>query len=394
MKNYIGYLLKSKITLNVKGRNIERFIKRLKNNNIEILKIKNILNDEIIVKIYYEDYKKIIEIKTIYEITKIDYYGFIGFKNKILNNKFIILCVFISSIFVYLLSNIIFDIEILTNDSKMSNLLISELENYGIKKYNFKKNYTDIQLIKKEIINNYKDKIDWLEIENIGTKYIIRYEPRIINEDNKKTNFRHIIASKDAIITDMDISNGQIVKGINSYVKKGDIIVSGYISMNDNIKDTVSSTGNVYGETWYQVTINYPFKYFEKIETGNNNKVLVITFLNNKIELFNFNKYKTKNINEHILLKNNLLPIYISLQEQKETKIINENNTEEDAINKAIDKAKKQIEKTLEDKEYIKEYKILKKYSNDKEIGLKIFFSVIEDITEYQTIDKYQENLE
>ena len=52
MKNYILYILKSKLNLNVCGNNIERFIKRLKNNDIEILNIVKISDNEVNIKIY------------------------------------------------------------------------------------------------------------------------------------------------------------------------------------------------------------------------------------------------------------------------------------------------------------------------------------------------------
>jgi len=45
----------------------------------------------------------------------------------------------------------------------------------------------------------------------------------------------------------VESSNGQIIRGQNDYVKKGDIIISGYISLNGSVKETVSSLGNVYG---------------------------------------------------------------------------------------------------------------------------------------------------
>ena len=60
MKNYFLFILKSKLNLKIKGNNIERIIKRLKNNNIEILNIKYIIiiyNNLLIEKsVHYEYY--------------------------------------------------------------------------------------------------------------------------------------------------------------------------------------------------------------------------------------------------------------------------------------------------------------------------------------------------
>ena len=393
MKNNILFLIKSKLNLNVKGPNIERFIKRLKNNNIEILNITYISDIEINIRIYKYDYDNVIKLKTIYDINILDYYGIVKIKNNIFNNKFIIIFILIALIFMYVISNIIFSIDIITNDSKMENVLLLELNELGIKKYKFKKDYNQLQLIKKKILSNHKDELEWIEIENLGTKYIVRYEPRIKNKEDEIKKYRNIIAKKDSVIKFMNISSGQIVKEVNSYVKKGDIIVSGYIDLDGNIKDTVSSNGTVYGEVWYKVTINYPYKYKEKYETGKKNKVLVIKILNKEIELFNFNKFKTKNTIDNTILKNNILPIKFINQLQKETKIIDENNTEEELIQKAINLSKKKIEEKLNNDEYVSDYKVLNMTKYNDSITFNIFFTVLEDITDYQEIEKYEEEI-
>ena len=391
MKNSVLYLLESKLNINIKGHNIERFIKRLKNNNIEILNIIYISADEINIKVYKKDYDKVIKLKTIYEIEIIDYYGLIKTKNNLLSNKYIIIFILISLIGLYLITSLIFEVDVVTSDSKMENILINELKEYGIKRYRFKKNYMELQDIKNKLLSNHKEELEWIEIENVGTKYIIRYEPRIKNKINDDTPFRHIIAKKNGIIRDMNISSGQIIKEIDSYVRKGDIIVSGYISLNSNVKDTVSSKGNVYAETWHKVTITYPYRYKEIKETGNSKEVLVIQLLNRDIELFNFNKYKTKKTKNKTILKNNILPFKLVKQNQKETIIIDEDNSEEDLIEKAINLSKGRLEDKLKKGEYVKDYKILNKTKHSDSITLNIFFNVVEDITEYKQIEEYVE---
>ena len=191
----------------------------------------------------------------------------------------------------------------------------------------------------------------------------------------------------------MYILSGEIIKSKNTYVKKGDAIVIGYISLNDNVKDTVRSEGKVYGECWYNVTVTYPYRYYEEIETGNNKKIFVIKYLNKEIELFNLKKYKSKKTKNNILISNNILPISFIYQKQKEIKILDEKNTEKELIEKAIKYSNKKIESRLKEKEYIENYKILSKENHEDSITLNIFYSVIEDITDYQIIDEYKEDI-
>ena len=273
----------------------------------------------------------------------------------------------------------------------MKEKLLDELSSNGLKIYSFKKDYKELQIIKKKILEKYKQEIDWLEIENIGTKYIVRFEPRLNNPINEENKLRHIIAKKDAIIYSLDISNGQIIKNKNDYVKKGDVIVSGYIYLNENIKDTVSSNGNVYGEVWYEVTVTYSLKYKEEILTGKNNNVYVIKLLNKNIELFNFKHYKNKKVKSKVLLKSNILPFSFEKQYQEELKVKNEDNTIEDATNKAVDAGTKKIEDNLGENEFILNKKILGSFNDENNVTVKIFYSVIENITDYQNIEEYKE---
>ena len=392
MKNSLYNYFIDKVNLKITGINIERFIKRLKNNNIEILYLKNIKKG-IIIKIYKKDYEKVLKLKTIYEIDVIGYNGLISIKNKIINNRFIIFSILICFVFLYLLTSLIFKIDIITNDKKMEEKIRNELEKNGISLYKFKKDYNKLQQIKLNIISKFRNEIEWIEIENIGTKYIIRYEPRIINTKKESNEYRNIIAKKDSVINDMYVLSGQIIKSKNTYVKKGDVIVSGYIYMNENIKDTVRSEGIIYGECWYNVTVTYPYKYYEEKETGNSKNIFVIKLINKDIELFNFNKYKYKKINNKTIIKNNLLPLKLVYQNQKEIEIINENNNEENVIKKAIEYSNKKINSKLKKGEYIKKYKVLSKDYNEDSITLNIFYSVIENITDYQNIEEYKEEL-
>ena len=66
MKNNFLNKMTNKIKLNIKGKNIERFIKRLKSNNIDLLKIEKIKYNEINITVYKRDYERIIELKTVY----------------------------------------------------------------------------------------------------------------------------------------------------------------------------------------------------------------------------------------------------------------------------------------------------------------------------------------
>lgn len=392
MKNKIIYNLKSKIKLIITGKNINRFIIRLNNNNIDILKSNQINKEQIEIIIYEKDLEKVIKLKTIYNIEKKEEYGLIKIKKEINKNKYIIISMILGYALLIFLCNIIYEVDIIHNDEETRNFLKQELKSYGIKEKTLKKDYKKIEQIKKEIINKNRDKIEWLEIETIGTKYVVRVETRIIKEQEQQPNNRNIIAKKDAIIKKIEAEQGQIIKEINNYVKKGDIVISGNIYVENEIKNTVPAQGKIYGETWYEINISYPFIYNETKLTNNKKKVITIKILNKTIELTK-NKFKNKKIEEKPIIKNNLIPISITLQNQTEQNVIEQILTKEEALEKAEQLGIEKIKSNLKENEYIINHKILNTNIKENELELNMFFAVYEDITDYETIIK-EENIE
>lgn len=388
MKNEIINKFKSKIKINIKGKNIERFIRRIIKNNIEIIKLEQIKYNEINIIIYKEELEKIENIKTIYEIEIKRNYGYERLKDILKKNKYILLFLIIGLCIIYTLSNMIFEIEIVHNDKKIRELLKEELKNYGIDKYHFKKNYHTKEKIKLNLLNKYNDKLEWIEIEEVGTKYIIRVEERILNEKEESLENRHIIAKKNGIIIDIDATKGEIVKNINDYVKKGDIIISGNIYLNENITSKTPAIGKVEAETWYTVDITYPYHYKDITLTNDKKTVYTLKIFNNYYDLFNFNKYKTKQVENKTILKNNFLPIKLLKQQQIKTIEIDETYDKKEIITKAITKAKKELLNKLNNDSEILNYHILSKEENKEGVKLKLFFSVKENITDYLKIEE------
>ena len=261
MKNKFLYKFKSKIKLCVTGRYIERFLHKLAHNNIQLLNIEY-SKDCIFITIYQEDYPNILKLKSIYDINVVDASGFIKIKKLFSVNKVLIGAIIFGLSLLLFLTNVIFKVEIIHSSSDVRNFLINELKTFGVKEYTLKKNFKDIAEIKNQILLKYPEKIEWLEIESIGVKYVVRVELREIPDKKEELVQRHIVAKKDALIKKINAFEGMVVREINNYVKKGDIIISGNILLNDETKGVVCASGEVYGEVWYTLTVEYPFTYY------------------------------------------------------------------------------------------------------------------------------------
>jgi len=369
------------VILKVSGRLIKKFIKKLCDNGINLYKIKEIDKSEVYIYISKTDLDKVLELGIIYDIEVVGHTGYLQFLNLIKKNIFVIISFIISIIFVIFLSNLVFEINIVSNNTNIRNILIEELKNEGIYKYSIKKNYEDLSLIKENLLNKYSDILEWVEIEHVGVRCIVRIEERIVSNIEESNEKYHIVALKDAVIKDVKASHGDIVKGINKAVKKGDIIISGSIYLNEELKENIGARGKVMGEVWYNVEVSYPLTYYEETINGAGKIRYSFKLFNKEINLF---RKDGKIIKEKLFESK-----YFSLFKNTiyDVKVIDEVYNYDEAIKLAQEKARKQMESKLDKDEYIIHEKSLKVSLNDSKIVLDMFYSVYEDITGYERID-------
>ena len=229
--------------------------------------------------------------------------------------------------------------------------------------------------------------MEWIEIIESGTKYIVRTEERKINKTEKNHQYQNIVAKKNAVITKIKAYQGEKVKVVNDYVKKGDVIISGYITHPDNTQTPTMAKGVVYGEVWYKISLNYPFVYQEEKLTGATKTIYVLNFLNKRLSIFDFKKYKSFKSKDKILLSNSLSNISLIKEKQYELKVKDEVYPEDIAITKAKDYIKIKLKKDNPNIKKIKDITITHQEENEQTLDLSLFITAIENIGAVSKID-------
>ena len=375
--------------VSIKGKNISRFLYKCKNNNINILNIKNISHNEVIIKINRNDYSKLLKIKSVYKLEIINATGLLKFKELIKKNLVIIIMSFLGLLFLFVLTNTIFGIKIISNNKKLNKIILKKLEYYNIKKYKLKKSYNEIQKLKKELLNEFNDSIEWIEISDVGTKYEVKIVERKINRKMDNSDYINIVAKKSGIIKDIYAQTGEKQVDLNTYVNKGDIIISGIIKKGEEEKKYVHAKGSVYAEIWYDVTIEFPLNYTEKIYTNNKKNTFYIKLNNKYIKLKKFKNIESRSIKK---LSNRLVPFEIGIEEEKEVKIINDKYTIDEALKRAKEKAKEKVLQSLDKDEYVIDQKVLNFYEKNSKIVLDMFFTCYEEISKEEKFESTNEN--
>lgn len=375
----------------ITGKDVKRFLHNLHKMHIEFLNI-TFFKNSVIIKVSKEDYKKILSIKTIYEIEVVKVYGLAYIEYFIKRYFIFFIILLLGALLFFGLTHIVFEVEVVHNDKDLRNLILEELKQEGIYKHGFTVTYQKKEKIKANILKKYKDKIEWLEIEKQGTKYTVKVEERKKNSEITNTTCQNIVAKKNGIIKKITSSTGEVVAKKDQYVKEGDILISGTIHNKEIEVAKVKAEGLVYAETWYTVNIELPYHYHEEIKTENKQRTLRIQWFQNNTHLFAFKKYKNYNDQDIFTLKSPLLPISLALTDMEEVNIIDKVYTKENAVIAAKELAQQRLKNKLgEDIEILYE-KNLKISEENSKIIVVMFYKVYENITDYEEISPDIEN--
>lgn len=368
MKHYITIRLKTNKKSNV----------LLKLNKINA-NIKNIIyqKDFLVFDILVEDLKKVRKYLVSTKIEIISDTGIYKFKKILKKNLLLIMGAIFAIIIFCILSNIIVSVNVIHTSSEIRTILYEALETRGVKNLTFKKSYQEYEAIITDIKNEYKDKIEWLEIDVEGMTINVRVEERIINSYDKEYNYCHIVAKKSGIIKNVLTEKGVAIAQINDYVEKDEILITGEIKLNEEVKNNVCASGLVYAEVWYNAHVNLPLFYKEKTRTGKMRYNFMIKKDNSEYVILK-SRVENKEI-ENILL-GSFGGYKFYLQKEYEVNIQTKKYTEEEAIIKAQEEIYEKLAvKGIEKKDKITE-KVLKKNIINDTLDIDMFITIKEQI--------------
>lgn len=382
----MGDILINFFWIEIKGKNLKYILNKIFKLDINILNIKY-YDNRVLLKVSYDDYKKIKTIKTTYEINIIKTSGKKKFYDDFFKYKTTVISFIISVFFVILLSNFVFFIDIETSNNNLKNIIRKELNYNDITLFSIKKSYSSLNNIKTNIRNNHKDNIEWIEIENDGVVTKVKVIERIKRDINSDNEYKDIVAEKDGFIRKIYSNKGQLLKNIDDYVRKGEVIISGNIFRNDEVIDKVHASGKVYAEVWYVVKVNGDIKY-QTLEEDKGYFKLTLKTNGKEFDIFKFRKdVDSTKINK--LFNNKFFSLYFENEKVYNKK---EASYSDNELKKILEvKAKKSILDTLEKDEYITYQKTLKKTKENGKMYIEVFFKVYEDIAKEENIKEIED---
>ena len=268
-----------------------------------------------------------------------------------------------------LLTNLIIKVNVNTSDNILKNQVIVSLKNHDIKPLSFKRNYDELMKIKASLLDEYKKEIEWLEIKRVGMTYQVYLVKRINNLDIKRADYCNIYAKKEGLITRVIYDQGELVVNQNNVVKKDDLLITGKIIFNDEIKNYVCASGKVYAEVWYTINLSIPVtKTIKKVS-----KKYHYNLYYNDYNLLNhqYSNYELKTIKKFNKFR---------IVKENQAHEIKAPLSKEQLVKEADTLIKNKLDIKLNKDYTIINQKVLKKTINDSTMDMVVFISVEENI--------------
>ena len=348
--NYIlGY-----VNILVEGYFVEKFINICNKQKIFLWNLKRSKTTIIYANVSIKDFKKLKPIaqKTKCKIKIKSKKGLPFIFNKYKKRKIFVIGLAMVLITIFTLSKFIWNIEVIGNEKINADEIIQIANENNLKIGKFKNKVDTKKIINKLRLE--RDDIAWIGIEIKGTNAIIKIvesipKPNIIDDEE----FCNIVATKDAIIKKISAQNGTPVVKEGEIVKKGTVLIAGWLEGKYTGTRYVHATGSVQGKVWYTQKERIYFKQQKKEQTGNVENKYSLNINNFKI---NFNKgvskfknYDTIETNKKVKLFSNFyLPIELIKITNTEVNITDITYTLEEAKNIGIEKAKQELNNKIE----------------------------------------------
>ena len=373
------------LKISVKGYYIERFINICKNNKITIWNLKRKDSIELNLNVRIKEFKEICKIakKTGCKIKIKNKKGIPFLLHKYKKRKIFFILLILLVLIIGLSSCFVWNVEIKEENGYELENIREDIEKAGLKSGVFKGKINTKEIINK--IRLERKDIAWMGIELKGTNAIVKLvksdeKPDIINEDE----YCNIISDKEGIITKISVQNGTANVKVGDTVKKGDILVNGWMEGKFTGIRYVHSLAEIEAKVWYTESIKIPYKVTETGYTGNEEEKYGIKFNNFQI---NFTKkYSKFKIYDTIETENKIklfsdfyLPISIVKTIYKEQEKIEKTYSVEEAKNIGIKQLEEKLDEKIENKNNIVN-KNINTYEQADGVLVYVTYEVLENI--------------
>ncbi|GIP39612.1 hypothetical protein J31TS4_28920 [Paenibacillus sp. J31TS4] len=290
----------------------------------------------------------------------------------------------------FLLTSVVWKVEVLGLEKLGEDVVLDKAGEIGIYRLQWKFRLQDPDKMASELHRRLPDAA-WVGVEVEGTHVHIRVVESTRPDPRQLTGPRHLIASKNAIITEILADKGKPLVQPHSYVRQGDVLVSGLIGAEGGNQQLVAASGKVKGLVWYTSDIEVPLSRTLKTYTGEQYKRFYLVFGSRALQITGYGKEdysRSETIPDRKTLhwRNYVLPVGWLTEEVKEVKESELAIRPEEALAAGLERGRADVLAGAGEEARITGEKILSQREENGKLLLTVHFEVEERIDTEQLL--------
>ncbi|GIP35831.1 sporulation protein YqfD [Paenibacillus sp. J2TS4] len=382
--------IKGYITIELRGERLEELINLAVATRLVLWDIRIIKEQLAEVNLSISDFYRLRPLlkKTGCRLHILHRYGLPFFLDKLGKRKFFVAGVFFFLAGLFLLTSLVWKVEVEGNEKLMTVEILEKAKQLGIYEYQWKFRLKNQEDLARELHNQLPGAA-WIGVQVEGTHIRIKVVESASPEEREPMNPRHLVATKNAVVTQILAEKGKPVVQPNQYVREGDVLISGWIG-NEANQQTVVSQGQVKGLVWYTSTIETPLVRKYKTYSGNSFKRFYLVFGNRALQLTGYgHKYEASesaSSRKTLQWRNYGLPVGWLNEKVREVHLLEEPLEKEAAREIGLERARADLLQEAGKESKIIAEKILKEQEENGKLVMEVHFEVEENIAVEQPI--------
>ena len=239
---YTGY-----VQVKAFGKGTERLINNLTRRGITVWDVKRAGNDVLVFNMDIADISKLRQIvrKSDCKVSFIQGKGIPFLWKRTLRNSGFLVGIFAFLFCIFILSNMVWGIEIHNAKPETEHRIRKELDRMGVKVGKLQFNVDDVDTIQSKLSDRIEE-LTWVGVELKGTTFHFQVVEKQQPKKIEATSPQNLVAKKKAIITQMFVEKGKSIVKVHDYVGKGQLLVSGIIG-SETKPEIIPAKGNYKG---------------------------------------------------------------------------------------------------------------------------------------------------
>jgi similar to stage IV sporulation protein len=310
-------------------------------------------------------------------------YGFPFFLDKLGNRRWFMAGGAAFLLGIYMLSSIVWTVDVTGNDTIPKQHILQAAVREGIYPLQWKFRLKDQGVLADNLARTLPN-VAWVGVDVQGTTVTIRVVEATVPERREPQNPRHLVSASDAVISGIIAQRGVPQVGVNSRVKRGDILISGILG-DENHREVVVAEGTVRGLVWFEYKVQAPLVKQHKALTGNVRSTQHIVFGHRALRLSGY--WQKKFTHEEAATERKQLrfgpwtmPVGWMTVNYKEAAVVEEQLTAAQAKEIGLMNARADLIANLGGNTVIREEKILQERTDNGKVVVNVLFEAEIDL--------------